>query len=185
MTNAYQDKITRLYHYERFIPKRLVALLREQRVHCSNPDKLNDPWDCRPFFDTSCLSDPEEKERNINWFQTMDRAVPMSAERQLYISRLMNDDANFLPQLINSLSEQFMEIVPQRWCIYCLTPHPDSTLMWSHYADNHKGVCLEFSSDTNTMFASALKVMYRTVYPRWSPHSLEHVVEILLTKSDD
>lgn len=28
--------------------------------------------------------------------------------------------------------------------VYCLTTVPDSILMWSHYANNHKGVCLEY-----------------------------------------
>jgi hypothetical protein len=35
--------------------------------------------------------------------------------------------------------------------IYCLTPKADSTLMWSHYADNHCGVCLEFSVANNML----------------------------------
>src|ERR1039458_3080564 len=30
--------------------------------------------------------------------------------------------------------------------IYCLTPDPCSTLMWSHYAENHRGICLERKS---------------------------------------
>src|ERR1700704_3968385 len=41
--------------------------------------------------------------------------------------------------------------------IYCLTPIPHSILMWSHYADNHRGVCLEFDT-ANRLFSLAMKV---------------------------
>jgi hypothetical protein len=67
-----------------------------------------------------------------------------------------------------------------------LTPVPDSTLMWSHYAENHNGVCLEFSVD-DPVFGFAQEVTYLSSYPPWAPHSLmstEHP-SVLLTKSDD
>jgi hypothetical protein len=28
--------------------------------------------------------------------------------------------------------------------IYCVSTNYDDVLMWSHYADSHKGICLEF-----------------------------------------
>lgn len=30
--------------------------------------------------------------------------------------------------------------------VACFTPHPDKMLMWSHYGDQHKGVCVGFDS---------------------------------------
>jgi hypothetical protein len=36
--------------------------------------------------------------------------------------------------------------------------------MWSHYAENHKGICLEFRCD-NAVISSALQVEYRDAYP--------------------
>lgn len=76
-------------------------------------------------------------------------------------------------------------MIPSRWRIYCLTPLPDSTLMWSHYGDNHRGICLEFGTDVR-LFASALRVVYRSAYPRWSPNQIAaNPIDILLTKSDD
>lgn len=39
-----------LYHYEKFCPKWLVDTLREKRIHCADPSKLNDPWDCKPWL---------------------------------------------------------------------------------------------------------------------------------------
>ncbi len=31
--------------------------------------------------------------------------------------------------------------------VWCLTPHPDRMLMWSHYADQHRGVCIGFDAE--------------------------------------
>jgi hypothetical protein len=44
--------------------------------------------------------------------------------------------------------------------VLSLTSKPDSVLMWSHYANSHKGFCLEFDTSAEP-FASARKVQYR------------------------
>jgi hypothetical protein len=49
--NPLQAGIARLYHYEKFCEGWRATTLREQKIYCSDPDKLNDPWDCRPCFD--------------------------------------------------------------------------------------------------------------------------------------
>jgi hypothetical protein len=58
--------------------------------------------------------------------------------------------------------------------------------MWSHYGDNHKGICLEFGVE-NLVFGTAQEVRYLSSYPKWAPHSLMNPKEphVLLTKSDD
>jgi hypothetical protein len=69
--------------------------------------------------------------------------------------------------------------------IYCLTPDPCSTLMWSHYTDKHRGICLEFGAG-NVLFSEALEVIYRSEYPSWVPQEMEQsAFEMFLTKSDD
>ncbi len=72
--------------------------------------------------------------------------------------------------------------------IYCLTPQGDSTLMWSHYAENHHGICLEFNV-ANALFRSAGEVKYHAEYPRWVPCDINdkpgRVMELILTKSSD
>ena len=53
--------------------------------------------------------------------------------------------------------------------ILCLTPHPDNILMWSHYADNHKGICLELDVRAcPEFFVYPVKVAYETEYPTFN-----------------
>lgn len=98
---------------------------------------------------------------------------------------MLHNDLEFLRQVVVGMSENFKE-TSKRWRIYCLTPLPDSTLMWSHYAENHRGICLEFAVD-NEIFGNAREVAYRSEYPCWLPHDPpdEGMIEVLLTKSDD
>lgn len=187
MRNAHLDGVTRLYHYERFVPEYLTALLRNQQLHCSSPANLNDPWDCRPFFDTS-LDEPKERELTMQWFEKNQRDAQISDQQRLQALEMMNNDPAFLLELVTTLSKQVVGLAVERWGIYCVTPFPASTLMWSHYGDNHRGICLEFASDNNRLFAGAFKVVYRSEYPRWSVHSIAesgHIPEILVTKSRD
>ncbi|MBV6506432.1 MAG: hypothetical protein ILNGONEN_02009 [Syntrophorhabdaceae bacterium] len=62
-----------------------------------------------------------------------------------------------LDQLIEKFKEeQFREYTDKG--IICLTTDPKSILMWSHYADNHRGYCLQFN--TKSVFARAQKISY-------------------------
>ena len=43
----------------------------------------------------------------------------------------------------------------RRYRIYCLSARADSQLIWGHYADHHRGVCLEFDERTKAALAAA------------------------------
>ena len=48
----------------------------------------------------------------------------------------------------------------------CLSTTNTNILMWSHYAQEHQGYCLEFvASDTTPFFGEAQKVSYATDFP--------------------
>ncbi|WP_302279555.1 DUF2971 domain-containing protein [Brachyspira pilosicoli] len=44
--------------------------------------------------------------------------------------------------------------------IACLTTHNDNTLMWSHYADKHKGICIEYDFNSINNY-TIKKVLYK------------------------
>jgi hypothetical protein len=177
---ALDNGIPVLYHYEKFNPKHLETTLREKIIHCSNPANLNDPWDCRPAFDPTSLEDPEALEREIAW-RTEDPAKHLWAAR-------MRADQKFRVDFIVGQSNSLQRAFGYRR-IYCLTPKADSTLMWSHYADDHHGICLEFGVPTNMLFSKACEVMYREEYPKWVPSEFNdepaRVMEFILTKAAD
>ena len=74
--------------------------------------------------------------------------------------------------------------IQQQYRVYCLSTHPDSILMWAHYAASCRGVCLEFSVE-NELLCGALPVAYLDSYPRFdvAATDADENLQPLLTKS--
>jgi hypothetical protein len=186
MTEAFrtaaQVRHPRLYHYQRFHPEWLASTLRDQRIYLSDPARLNDPWDCKPTFDPAHVQEPQEIEQFIMWLRSVAKERP-EAQIEAAFERRLRLDVAYRNDIIRGFSTSNQFMIGRRR-IYCLTPDPFSTLMWSHYGDNHRGVCLEFHLG-NPVFLNAWEIKYASQYPAWVPHKmLDHALAMLLTKSD-
>ncbi|MGC9946726.1 MAG: DUF2971 domain-containing protein [Bryobacteraceae bacterium] len=179
--NPLEAGIARLYHYERFREDWLATTLREQKIHCSDPTNLNDPWDCRPWFDYRPMAeDPAQREAMLAFRKPGTDNHPKRAT----IEDGIRNSPDQLREYLSGLSESLQREICKRR-IYCLTPDPCSTLMWSHYADRHRGICLEFHLG-NVLFLKAREVMYRSAYPVWVPQEMPAIADqVVLTKSED
>ena len=70
--------------------------------------------------------------------------------------------------------------------LLCLSEVHDDILMWAHYADCHRGVCLIFDP-AEPFFATAQPVHYREERPHVNPlvHSKDQMLDAaMFTKSD-
>jgi len=117
----------------------------------------------------------------------LDSGVDKVEEEHLKnFERAAERNPDILKRVTDNVSRNVFQMFATHWRIYCLAPDPCSTLMWSHYADNHRGVCLEFATN-NDLFRCAQKVIYLRKYPVWRPHKLleTSIEEALLTKSKD
>jgi Protein of unknown function (DUF2971) len=61
-------------------------------------------------------------------------------------------------------SEAIKADLGRRFRLCCLTPKPACPLMWAHYGDKHRGICLEFDALQQDL-CSAIRVQYRDTYP--------------------
>ena len=175
-----------LYHWQRFIPDRLITTLRDRKIWCSPPGVFNDPWDCKPCYNAN-LQDERERERHIKWYgQITRRQCPELPEAEIAKrQQFFRDNPNHFEERTNTMSPQMWSAVSQQYRVYCLGPDVQNTLMWAHYADSHKGICLEFST-RNDVICCALRVEYRREYPLmrlYSDDPDENLIP-LLTKSD-
>jgi hypothetical protein len=175
--------IRRLYHYQKFRAEHLSSMLRERKIFCSNPAHLNDPWDCRPSFDPAPMKDPEVFQQVMAWFHRQAQ-VPIEDRLKQQLEDRLKSDKDYMAQFADTLSQEFHKMIFKRR-LYCLTTDPACTLMWSHYTDNHCGICLEFSTDV-LMFGNAMKVIYRPTYPSWITYLPDpaRTLEMVLTKSE-
>jgi hypothetical protein len=183
--------IQKLYHYDKFVEEHLRDLLSNQRIHLSNPVGFNDPWDCHVCFDMRRSVDPLYRRYLADSFSKQ-RDLRIPAHEVERIDRDLRESEPFFIEMIQQrLSRLVRREVISGWRLYCLTPYPDNSLMWSHYADRHKGICLEF--DAKQMQSLHVHtVSYDESPPGMDPLALlsgnvspENVARIFLTKSRD
>jgi hypothetical protein len=146
--------VTHLYRYQRFDPERLRPAL-EGRLFCSSPAAFNDPWDCHPYFDPSLVSGAEGLEKVIGWLAgRMPHRAREQRKRELRIQSQSSVDP-----ILEELSLHTKNQIDRDFRICCFSENSDIALMWAHYTDSHKGVCLEFDASTECV-GLAMKVDY-------------------------
>lgn len=70
----------------------------------------------------------------------------------------------WLSQLIEE-QKAYRSFLSDSYCV-CFSEKADSTLMWSHYSDNNRGICIAYDFEkikTNPMYYSLLPVCYTDV----------------------
>ena len=148
-----------LYKY-RSVNKCLKRIIFDQEIYFASPTEFNDPFDCYPRI-TYYRDHSKQHKFFLNELirEQPDKAVPELDK----IARLMIDSSYWADE---SIRDNFHKTV-QNYGIFSMAQKNDNLLMWSHYADSHKGVCLEFDSrDTSNVFGEAIMVQYQKEYPK-------------------
>jgi len=116
------------------IDKYLIDSLVHSQLYFAGPEDLNDPFDCKVDIEKS-----------------LRKAITESAgsDRQI-LQKLLNGE------LLNEINKVHQQI-KKEWGIFSACGNPKAlncSLLWSHYADAHKGVCLTYGMQTTDFFNS-------------------------------
>ena len=160
------------------------SILVESKLFLSAPDTFNDPFDmsARMTFEGT----PQEKRRRVE--KMVRRQEPQLTKRQR--NQLISD---FLarPDIASTRLLQLAQDVNRDVTgVFCFAGDPRNILMWSHYANNHKGICIQFdrSQDIELAFG-AFPVNYSDAkkFPtlNWASDSASENVKACLKKSAD
>jgi hypothetical protein len=109
-------------------------------LHYSNRTTFNDPYDCLLLIDKSKI------------FYRHGVGLFSNRETREVLLELSTDDI-----------ESKYQSVADRIEIFCLSTDGKQMQMWSHYANNHTGICLEFDDD---LLCNSLGDMFRVQYPK-------------------
>lgn len=185
MVTAYTLRIKSLYNYQRFKTEWLERILWERKIYLSNPKNFNDPWDCRPWYRSETLDDPQVLEKYLQHIDRLCREGGLTESECQERLKAYRENPERCKQLVNQTAVEMWEEISKQYRVYCLSSNPCSTLMWSHYADGHKGICLEFCCNNNELFPDAFKIMYEEKYPLldFTDRSLERQLVPFITKS--
>lgn len=150
MVQPPEDSPTYFYKYKSIDEANLDysrPIFTHNELYFSTVNKFNDPFDCRYRYE---LNGSEAD--LVEYYDRVQREHHPSRneqERRLETARWLKEIKT------PGYEEHFQQDLREKaikWGIYCLSAVPDDILMWAHYADKHRGFCLEFLNDPNDQF---------------------------------
>jgi len=161
-------KPMKLYKYES-VNTHSLSNLKKQQIYFSKPKNFNDPFDCS--ITCSCNEMTKKDLHKLHkHLMNLDDIRNDSMNKNEFKKRFGSDEPNLLfNDHITSLTEttvnNALSSIMNNNGISCFSEINNEILMWSHYADSHKGFCLEFDT-SHDPFENSLKVTYNKKIPR-------------------
>lgn len=190
--------------------------LENRQFRFTQPIEFNDPFEVRPHFSgmfgkydiVELINEHKDKE-----FEDLFNDLPFYLKLlpRVWIKRalltLINGNPDIFRERVKEAEKKisplaqdiFPAIISKDIGILCLSKNPESILMWSHYADSHSGVLVEFdeeneffnqlnisseNKDIDKFHGKALPVNYRRSRPRFEYFD-KSWPDIFFTKSID
>lgn len=199
---------------QKFLPKRIYKYradneharqgLTANTIWLASPDSYNDPFDCVLSFSESDVITAFER----GAVEAYSKALGLPSEK---VSEAMNSASPFkalieivgaveidgahpkdAAQMVESIGPDVVKLIaniveiPRALVKLCsFSAVMDSILMWSHYANNHSGFCIEYSLERFEQKDAFLKNLYPVVYSNELFEVTEWVQELFTGKRDD
>jgi hypothetical protein len=203
---APEAKPNKLYKYVSADGARQI--LRDGKVRCSSPVLFNDPFDgqIEAALDFSNQALDDYMAQRVMEFAAAGSPIPVGASdvfkyqyerfKELLAAGKSSDEAIEADALIRRLAETLAEPnevqrprEPIKWSktqrdfrVSSFSETHESIIMWSHYADHHRGACLEFSAHPDGLMQYARQVQYLGDLPNFA--SLKEWGDFLLGLGD-
>ncbi|EHK2354846.1 DUF2971 domain-containing protein [Clostridium perfringens] len=128
-----------LYKYKE-VNEYTLAMIKEENIWASNPKEFNDPYDCLLDFNGDIvIQETLKKILNVPEIHCINEK-----EKNKMIDKIKIHMENLINQI----------------AIVCLSEEKDNILMWSHYAKNHQGICIEYDYNDISNYTEVYPVVY-------------------------
>lgn len=145
-----------LYKYRNF-DARSISMLANNQIYFASPLDFNDPFDCvahEHIFETLnpqslellARLHPQVSPENITHENT--QRLIEAIQQHPEIQEIIAEQKDALPKFLNETG------------VLCLSACNDSILMWSHYANYHKGFCIGFKNNIGVPESLIREVSY-------------------------
>lgn len=158
----------------------------DSTLYFSSSSSFNDPFDCRPSF----VYEATDDELFAYYSRILGGFYPSWSvgEREVEARKLIEDPSRTPknPDNFKNFEAMHEKNTTENLGVLCLASGGANILMWSHYADSHKGVCLEFDF-ADPFFSNAQQVRYARSRPRPNPfrdNNFKLLDDVVLTKAD-
>jgi len=129
-----------------------LSILINKKIWIAKPESFNDPFDCNINFKTDINSESFRKYRN----RTGKTAGNLQRDYEIFLKGL----------------SKFRNETIKKFGVFSMSQINDNILMWSHYAKQHKGFCIEFVRSSNNLLGNievTRPVDYHCYYPEVGP----------------
>jgi len=178
------NNIEHLYRYQK-IDEHLKTVLTENILYFCSPKDFNDPFDCQYLVTFKDCEEDDFKDfltRVFKYSCPNYRIEDIIRKVEDCIALDMHKNQVFLKEKLK-IYQNLIKNDIDKLGMLCLSENKDDILMWSHYADRHEGVCLQFDKRViDERFLNRIpnileKVEYRKSYPSLRKYNNSSEVE--------
>jgi hypothetical protein len=147
------------YIYKYTTIESAILILNSSKLKFSKPSDFNDPFDCNLTINTNNTA--EEIDNHIELLRKKNNLT--DEKIKLVKSKFHNSEELF--KITNNSIKQ----VKEEFGITCFSKNEKNLIMWAHYCDKHKGICMKFDilADPD-FFMIPFQVLYKNEYPNFN-----------------
>ena len=168
-------------HFFKYRPldKYTEQTILENKIYFPSPATFNDPFDGRISL---IMSGTDQEWRKYLHKIYRENQPSLGGPKRIQLVNKIMSSGRYKTAFEAYSSDHIVDSIGT----LCLSGNATNILMWAHYADAHKGVCLRFKPQSR-FFLRAQKINYSEPYPttRIFDDHLARMNAIILTKSDD
>lgn len=142
-------------------------ILLKNQLFFASPKYFNDPFDCRIPLDFFLLDSAEkidtyiDKIISVNFDKLLQRGVDINKGKEKYRDKLLNSPDIFQEEF----NKLYFTSVDNHFGIFSASVNWDNLLMWSHYANQHKGFCIGINQNKIKVLCKDIQQSY-VYYPK-------------------
>ncbi|WP_146143863.1 DUF2971 domain-containing protein [Photobacterium phosphoreum] len=137
-----------------------IDVLKNLSIRFSPPIAFNDPFEFKPAISGIVSNEYLMKHLEDNWDSVIEsqfsklpeniKTVLTKQQLKALIQSNLKNDPTLLNKLMGKATQQISQSLSDKSNeligVLSLTEKSDNLLMWSHYADSHRGYCISFES---------------------------------------
>lgn len=147
----------------------IYELINDDLMFLPKIKDLNDPFEIQLFYDI-------EKIKNAFTFKNrkiIKKVVGNETFEAEYIPPINSKNIDELNNILYDINEN----IKNKTSVVCLSERNDINPLWAHYADNHKGICIEYDlKNCNNNFLKTLCLPIDYVEKRDNTRDLKSII---------
>ena len=153
----------------------IYDLICDDLLFLEKIERLNDPYEAQLFYDIEKIA----KEFSFKNRKVVKKELDGGEIEAEYYKEMDDDGKNELNSIIHEINDKLKNMIS----INCLSERNDINPLWAHYADNHRGICIEY--DLKNCGNNFLKTLCFPVNYVEKNDSTEDLISLIVYKNFD